>query len=122
MRFLAVIGVKRHFGPFWGPKWGFSGSWAPTICMPLYGNEIKFPQFISNFKSYIVLTILDLFLGRNWCKKAFWVILGPKMGLFRTVGPNYMYAVVWQCNQISTIYIKLQIIYSFDYFRSVSWP
>ena len=122
MRFLAVIGVKRHFGSFWGPNWGFSGPWAPTMYMPLYSNAIKFPQFISNFKSYIVLTILDPFLGRNWRKKAFWAILGPKMGLFRTVGPNYMYAVVWQCNQISTIYIKLQIIYSFYYFRSVSWP
>ena len=85
---------KSHFGHFGGPKWGFSGPWGPTMCMPLYDYVIKFPQFISKSKSYIVFTILDAFLGRNWRKKAFWAILGPKMGLFRTVGPNYMYAVV----------------------------
>ena len=70
------------------------GSWGPTVCMSLYDNVIQFPQFISKSKSYIVFTILDAFLGRNWRKKAFWVILGPKLGLFRTVGPNYVYAVV----------------------------
>ena len=80
MRFLAIIGVKRHFGSFWGPNWGFSVPWGPTICMPLCNNVIEFPQFISNFKSYIVYTILDPFLGRNWCKKAFLPILGPKTG------------------------------------------
>ena len=113
---------KTAFWSIWAPKWGFSRSWGPTVCMPLYDNAVKFPQLILKSKSYIVFTTLDAFLGRNFSKKAFWSIWGPKLGLFRTMGPNYVYAVVRQCNLISTMYIKIQIIYSFDYFRSVSLP
>ena len=120
--FLGHCYCKTAFWSIWAPKWGFSRSWGPTVYMPFYDNVVKFPQLILKSKSYIVFTTLDAFLGRNLCKKAFWSIWGPKLGLFRTVGPNYVYAVVWQCNPISTIYIKIQIIYSFYYFRCVSWP
>ena len=56
------------------------------MCMPLYDNVVKFPQLILKSKSYIVFTILDAFLGRNWRKKSFLAILGAQNGAFQDRG------------------------------------